>query len=85
VKQTTPQHSAPANTSAGIRTLQKFCEDMGKTQITAWRWRQLGWLETTNIAGRQYVTDEAIEKFKRRAVAGEFAKVHKVPSKGGVQ
>jgi hypothetical protein len=31
-------------------------------------------LETVNIAGRPYVTREAVEKFKQRAAAGEFSK-----------
>jgi hypothetical protein len=54
---------------------------VGVTDTTAWRWRQKGWINTINIAGRQYVTFKARQDFTRRAEAGEFAKVHKVPSK----
>ena len=43
--------------------------------------RKKGWLTTVNIAGRQYLTDEAIAEFKRRSEAGEFAKKHTVPAK----
>jgi len=50
------------------------------TPCTAWRWRKKGWLKTVNIAGRQYLTQEAIDEFHNRAVAGEFAQVHKVPA-----
>ena len=59
--------------------LGKFLEEAGLSSITAWRWRRKGWLKTTNICGRQYLTAEAIEDFKRRAAAGEFAKEAKTP------
>jgi len=64
-----------------IQSLQSFIAGMGKKPITGWRWRKNGWLTTINIAGRQYITAEAIAEFKRRAVAGEFTKEHAVPSK----
>jgi hypothetical protein len=34
-----------------------------------------GWLHPINISGRQYLTAEDIEQFRRRAAAGEFAKL----------
>jgi len=46
-------------------------------------WRKRGWLKTVNIAGRQYLTQVAIDEFRRRAVAGDFAQVYKVPAPGG--
>jgi hypothetical protein len=64
-----------------VISLNKWLAEMGISPITAWRWRRLGWLNTTNIAGRQYVTAAAIAEFTRRAEAGEFAKEHKVPRK----
>jgi predicted site-specific integrase-resolvase len=64
-----------------VISLNKWLADVGVTPITAWRWRKKGWLRTVNIAGRQYVTQEAIEDFHRRAAAGEFAQIHKVPSR----
>lgn len=36
---------------------------------------------TINIAGRQYLTQEAIDEFHHRASAGEFSQVNKVPSR----
>ncbi len=30
-------------------------------------------------AGRQYLTQEAIDEFQRRAISGEFAQEHRVP------
>jgi len=64
-----------------IISLQQWLADVGVTACTAWRWRKKGWLKTVNICGRQYLTQEAIEEFKRRAAAGEFAQVHKVPAR----
>jgi len=66
---------------AAVVSLAKWLEQVGVTPVTAWRWRQRGWLTTVNIAGRQYLTQEAIDEFHHRAVAGEFAQVHKVPSR----
>jgi len=40
---------------------------------TAWRMRRKGWLKTINIAGKPYLTLDAIQEFERRAVAGEFS------------
>jgi predicted site-specific integrase-resolvase len=70
--------------SAAVISLNRWLEQVGVTPITAWRWRRKGWLKTVNIAGRQYLTQEAIDEFHRRAVAGEFAQVHKVPSHNGI-
>ncbi len=70
-----------SDTPGAIISLQKWMEQVGVTQITAWRWRKRGWLKTVNIAGRQYLTQEAIDEFHRRAVAGEFAQEHKVPKR----
>jgi hypothetical protein len=66
---------------AGIRALSTWTEETGLSSITVWRFRKKGWLETVNISGRPYVTDEAIEKFVRRAESGEFSQVHKVPQR----
>jgi predicted site-specific integrase-resolvase len=66
-----------------VISLSKWLEQVGVTPVTAWRWRRKGWLKTINIAGRQYLTQEAIDEFHRRAVAGEFAQEHKVPSRRG--
>jgi len=39
------------------------------------------WVKTINIAGRQYLTQEAIDEFRRRASAREFSKAVKIPSR----
>lgn len=62
-----------------IISLSAWLQQVGVTPCTAWRWRKKGWLKTVNICGRQYLTQEAIDEFHRRAVAGEFAQFHKVP------
>jgi hypothetical protein len=68
-----------ATASGGIISLSSWLQSIGKTACTAWRWRRKGWLKTVNICGRQYLTQEAIDEFTRRAAAGDFAQVHKVP------
>ena len=67
--------------AVAVVSLSKWLAEVGVTPITAWRWRKKGWLKTVNISGRQYLTQEAIDEFHRRAVAGEFAQEHKVPSR----
>jgi predicted site-specific integrase-resolvase len=64
-----------------VVSLAKWMERVGVTACTVWRWRKKGWLVTVNIAGRQYLTQEAIDEFNRRALAGEFAQTPKVPSR----
>jgi len=72
-------NSEPATTA--VISLSKWLAKIGVTPCTAWRWRKKGWLKTINIAGRQYVTQEAIDEFHRRATAGEFFQKHKVPNR----
>jgi predicted site-specific integrase-resolvase len=43
-------------TRPAVISLNRWLEQVGVTPITAWRWRQRGWLKTVNIAGRQYLT-----------------------------
>jgi hypothetical protein len=64
-----------------IIALNHWLASVGVTAVTAWRWRKLGWLKTTNIAGRVYLTQAAIDEFTRRAEAGEFAQAHVTPGK----
>ena len=73
--------STSTSSGATVVSLSKWLEQVGVTPITAWRWRKKGWLRTVNIAGRQYLTREAIDEFHRRVVAGEFAQEHKIPSR----
>ena len=68
-----------ANTA--VVSLNRWLEQVGVTPCTVWRWRKKGWLKTINIAGRQYLTQEAIGEFHRRASAGEFSQVSKAPSR----
>ena len=64
-----------------VVSLSRWLEQVGVTPCTAWRWRKKGWLKTINIAGRIYVTDEAMKQFTRRAEAGEFAQNPKTPTR----
>ncbi len=72
-------HGSIALAPGAIISLAQWLQQVGVTACTAWRWRKKGWLKTVNIAGRQYLTQEAIDKFTQRAAAGDFAQVHKVP------
>jgi predicted site-specific integrase-resolvase len=67
--------------TAAVVSLSKWLEQVGVTPCTGWRWRKKGWLKTINIAGRQYLTQEAINEFYHRATGGEFAQHHKTPSR----
>jgi hypothetical protein len=67
------------STAASLVAINIFARQAGLSPITLWRWRKNGWLRTTNIAGRVYITSEDLAEFKRRAAAGEFEREHKVP------
>ena len=54
-------------------SLDAFLRESGLSPATGWRYRRKGWLETIVIAGRHYITREAISRFNARAAAGEFA------------
>lgn len=73
-------NSPQEQTATTVISLSKWLEQVGVTSCTAWRWRKKGWLKTINIAGRQYLTQNAIDEFQRRATAGEFSQPHKTPS-----
>lgn len=52
----------------------------GLSSATLWRYRKRGWLAVTTIAGRHYLSREAIAEFNRRAAAGDFAGTVSNPS-----
>jgi hypothetical protein len=43
------------------------------SRTTGYRWRKAGIIETLVIAGRRYVTEDAIAEFTRRAKEGEYS------------
>ena len=61
--------------------LDRFIQNMGITDTTAWRWRKRGWLITCNIAGRVYILPKCLREFNRRMEAGDFAQEHKTPKR----
>lgn len=61
--------------------LDRFIQNMGITDTTAWRWRKRGWLNTRNIAGRVYILPKDLREFNRRMEAGDFAQEHKTPKR----
>ncbi len=74
----TKDNGIPLNAQPPI-SLDKYLEESGLSSVTAWRYRQKGWLKTINICGRHYLSREAIAEFNRRAEAGEFSKVPRNP------
>ena len=60
-----------------VVSLCRWLEQVGVTTCTVWRWRKKGWLRTIKIAGRQNLTQQAIDEFHRHACAGEFSQVNK--------
>ena len=59
----------------------EFLRGRSLTRTTGYRYRQQGLLQTVNIYGRLYITLEEIRRFERRAIAGEFSKSVKTPSR----
>ena len=51
-----------------------FLKQNGRSPSSGWRWRKNGWIQTINIGGRLYVSQDEINRFHSRAAAGEFAK-----------
>lgn len=66
-----------------IVALDAFGKSVGRSPATLWRMRQKGWIKTVNIAGKQYITAEAIADFVRRAEAGEFEREVVIPRPTG--
>jgi len=56
-----------------------FVSAIGVSKVTAWRWRQAGWIAVLNIAGRPYVARGEIRRFNARSAAGDFAAKTHVP------
>lgn len=76
------------NITSGCETpplvsLAIFGRQIGRTPPTIWRWiHKNGWLDKpVNIAGKPYLTREAVERFTARATAGEFARAPHAPRK----
>lgn len=64
----------------GLTTWRSWLQGVGVSPVTGWRWRNNGWLRPVNINGKLYIAAEEIANFERRAAAGEFEKVARVPN-----
>jgi hypothetical protein len=71
----------PEQAVSNLLAFDRWLKDIDRTPATGWRWRKRGWIPTVNIAGRVYVSRQAIAEFERRAAAGEFAKKHVTPTR----
>src|SRR5262249_34840550 len=65
--------------------LDIYIRQSGISPATCWRYRKKGWLRTIVIAGRHYVTREAIAEFNQRAARGEFTGIVQNPSTARLQ
>ena len=75
-------HTVQTNEAPPLISAATFARSIGRTSITVWRWQKLSWLDPfVNIAGKPYLTREAIERWNTRARAGEFAKAPHAPKK----
>jgi hypothetical protein len=72
----------PAPHRPRLRPYSAFLAELGKTPCTGWRYAKNGWIKLTNIAGKNYTSQEAEDEFLRRAQAGEFARAATVPRRG---
>ena len=59
----------------GWTALNIWLARLGRSETTGYRWRKRGWLETTVIAGKHYLSPQNLANFECRAAAGEFAKI----------
>lgn len=70
------ESQSPSFSIAGtaVVSLTRWLKQVGVTTCTAWRWRKRGWLKTVNIAGRQYLTQEALDEFQPSATTAVLSK-----------
>jgi len=67
---------------APIISRAKFAQQIGRTPLTLWRWERENIIDPSfNLCGKPFYTQAAIEKFIRRAAAGEFARAPHAPRK----
>jgi hypothetical protein len=54
-------------------SLQRFCQIIGLSKASAWRYEKRGWLRTHLIANRRYVLAADVAEFNRRLASDKFA------------
>jgi hypothetical protein len=64
---------------SGLVPFGEFLEGLGKSEVTGWRWRRAGVIQTINIYGKIYISVDEIRRFEGRACAGEFSRNIKPP------
>jgi hypothetical protein len=69
------------NDQIGLRPFAKWFREKQLAPVTGYRWRKKGWLRTVNIAGKIYISDDAIAEFETRAQNGEFSRLVNFPEK----
>lgn len=64
-----------------LRPFATWLREIGRSRTTGWRWRQREWVETINVGGGLYISQQAIDRFNSRAARGDFAKPSCKPAK----
>src|SRR6266480_8095611 len=66
------QKSVPAEYVPPM-SLHRFCQIIGLSKASAWRYETRGWLRTHLIANRRYVFAADVAEFDSRLASDEFA------------
>lgn len=76
-------HDTPINpTDPGtLFPFDDYLKGRGLTRITGYRYRKQGLLKTVNIFGRLYIERDEVARFEARAIAGDFHREAKTPSR----
>ena len=56
-----------------MKLYNRFLRENDISRTSGWRWHKKGWIEIVKIGNRNYVSDEAVAEFQRRAEKGEFS------------
>lgn len=67
--------------ASNLVSFDDWLNDLGKTRVTGFRWRQKGLVSTVNIFGRLYISREEIGSFEEKAKRGDFSREPKTPSR----
>jgi hypothetical protein len=81
-----PDTGARANwRTPRVMALARFCNEVGISATTAWRWRADGWIECVALGGKQYVLLGSVDRLIQRAKSGELASESCLPNDRLVQ
>lgn len=75
-------HATQSNADpSSLYPFDGYLQGRNLTRTTGYRYRKRGLIHCVNIFGRLYVTRDEIERFERRAIAGDSHQDAKTPSR----